>query len=804
MGEMPSPTSAGEDRPRGPSSRLTGRRPRLIYGIAAAALLVAGVALAIARSGHGRGHGSASSGPALGLAGLARLPACGAECDPIDPRYLTDMRFGRSSFWIQPWRAYLDTWPAARLRAALGINFNVKPTRAPAVARLLHDSGFTLARIGIDWDSISYRDPTRFTNEANVRAKLSALHAYGLRPLIVLDSNSVAPCPVKPVDLETVSPAPAGATTVTLSPASAAAVAPGRSGFNAGVFFPHAPRRRRPRGAAPASIPPLTPAQRLARRATRRAERRQALAAGRTPLVLHGSPGILITKVAGGGVATLSRPLPAPLPAGSHNGTTLLYAPFAAPKLPDGAPNPSFQATMRGWLSYVAAVAREARSIVGAGGYDLEIWNELTFGSEFLNAANYFPHASTAAGRKATEAVTISVIRALLYDTVAYIRNPANGIPSGVGISDGFASQTPLNGGALAPQGLTALSKHPYVNVRNFPAEYKLTTIRPIDALGAADTTSRRSFAPRFVPNYQTLLPEYTLTATSTTTLIHDLAPITTRIASAPHGRSVGPRGGQPLQKWITEYNLAPGNAAVMGPDEITPQTGAAATLGRADREHFHAKALLRSLVAMVGKGVSREYFFAAAPGALSLVGERFYAALEVHPHSYPPDELGGETLSGLRDMLARFEGPGPGGPPRQLKLLAIAQDGNHAQFKGDGTAAHPDLYDREVLAVLPFQSSPTRYVIPVYVMTSNLLTLYQPGASRGDIHRFDLPQETFRVTLGNLPETARPPAVSAFDPLSDRATTARLRSRRGDTAVFELVATDYPRLLTVDYRASS
>src|SRR5229473_8517437 len=199
MGEMPSPTSAGEDRPRGPGSRLTGRRPRLIYGIAAAALIVAGVALAISGSGHGRGHGSASAPAGAGVPGLARLPACGAECDPIDPRYLTDMRFGRSSFWIQPWRAYLDTWPAGRLGAALGINFNVKPARAAAVARLLHDSGFTLARIGINWDSISYRDPTRFTNEANIRAKLSALHAYGLRPLIVLDSNSVAPCPVKPV-----------------------------------------------------------------------------------------------------------------------------------------------------------------------------------------------------------------------------------------------------------------------------------------------------------------------------------------------------------------------------------------------------------------------------------------------------------------------------------------------------------------------------------------------------------------------------------------------------------------------------
>jgi hypothetical protein len=150
--------------------------------------------------------------------------------------------------------------------------------------------------------------------------------------------------------------------------------------------------------------------------------------------------------------------------------------------------------------------------------------------------------------------------------------------------------------------------------------------------------------------------------------------------------------------------------------------------------------------------------------------------------------------------MLSRFQGPGPGGEARQLKLLAIEQDGNHAQFSGDGTVQHPQLYDRDVLAVLPFQSSPTRFVIPVYVMTRDLLTLYEPGAAPSDTTRFDLPDETFRVTLGNLPETANPPTVDSYDPLHDRSTPARLLSREGETGVFEVSASDSPRLLTLDY----
>jgi hypothetical protein len=176
-------------------------------------------------------------------------------------------------------------------------------------------------------------------------------------------------------------------------------------------------------------------------------------------------------------------------------------------------------------------------------------------------------------------------------------------------------------------------------------------------------------------------------------------------------------------------------------------------------------------------------------------------SAADANPGVYPGGQLGGETMLGFRNMLARFRGPGPRGPARQLRLRSIVQDGNHAQFAGNGTAAHPTLYDREVLAVFPFQSSPTRFVIPVYVMTRNLATLYRPNLSPSDMTRYDLPAETFRIRLGNLPRTRRPPSVSAYDPLLNRSTPAQLVTRKGGEAVFELSVTDYPRLLTIDYR---
>ncbi len=223
-------------------------------------------------------------------------------------------------------------------------------------------------------------------------------------------------------------------------------------------------------------------------------------------------------------------------------------------------------------------------------------------------------------------------------------------------------------------------------------------------------------------------------------------------------------------------------------------------TLTPQDKAHFHAKALLRSLVAMVNKGMTREYFYAATGGELGMIDPSFFSALESHPGTYPGAALGGETMNAFKNMLAQFQGPGPGQDLRDLKLTSIAQDGEHAQFNGDGTTAHPNLYDREVLTVLPFQSSPTRFEIPVYVMTRDLLTLYKPNAPTNDPTRFDLPNETFQITLTNLPQTNTPPTITAYDPIQNKNTPAHLTNQNGDTATIEIAATDYPRILTINY----
>ncbi len=271
----------------------------------------------------------------------------GVLTDPIDSRFLTKDPFGAASFWIQPWRAYLDTWPSSTLLNSLGINFNVTQAQAEPVAQLLQESGFTLARREIPWGALSYEDPTQFRQRGQDRRD-PRRHAKP-RPAAA-DPAERQQRPAEPREdrlaLDHARTAFPGAMTVHLDPASAALVVPGKTGFDG--------------------------------------------------LTWGTGPDVLITSVNGEGLATLSRPLRSTLPAGKHaRRWCSATRPSRIPKLPNGEPNPAFEETLDGWLSYVATVNAEATKVLGAGNYDLEVWNELTFGSQFLNAEHYYQPADS-------------------------------------------------------------------------------------------------------------------------------------------------------------------------------------------------------------------------------------------------------------------------------------------------------------------------------------------------------------------------------------------------------------------------
>jgi len=872
----------------------------------------------------------------------------------VDPGQQTKLSFGDRSHWLQPWRAYMDTVPATRLRDAVGIQFNVQPQEADSTARLLAANGFRRARVEVAWSSIAYDSPTRIGDPAPLRTKLAALKARGIRPLILLNSHHGAPGPLRRWKATTVEPAARDARRLHLDATSLSQVVPGKTGLDS-----------------------LTGQFKAA--------------------------DILFTAKDTNGWVTLSKPLPKDLAAGSYAASTLKYEPFQRPRLADGSPNPDFEETVRGWLDYLGAVTAEVRSDLGSDAFDVEVWNEQSFGADFLNADNYYdppvgqtypaavhetsgltsywrlaepsgttttdsrgsndgtftgplalgqagalagdnnsairfdggyvsvPDASSLdladrlsleawvrrganganhvivgkgnqsyvlwitgdrltlrkgsvaniaqstttltadkrwhhvaatkdgsavhlyidgvdvtgtvtnqaladntgtlqigasgggntfrglidevslysaplsaatvkahydAGRLDPVATRGSADKDILARSVSFLRDPAHGVPQ-VGIGNGFASQRPWDAGSTSPVGLTAIDKHPYLysGMRRFPPAVVDET-RPLDAQGDVDGTQNGlgDWSERFTPTYDSFHPEYYLWGTHKVqrysgfpiqmdNLIRDLSPITTSINGVAHGRSTRPAGGAAPGMWVTEMNIDP--------------AGAPSSFGLtlSDRLHFQAKTTLRTLVSFVNKGVSALDFYAVKDGNFALVSQSFFDTLG-SGGTYPGDGAGGEVMDSVRRLIGGFAGAASISTPRQVSLLEIGDYAGRKQFETDGTADHPPLYNRDVLAFLPFQVTSNRFVIPVYVMTPNLAKIYKTGAPSSDRTRYDMPPETYRLTIGNVRGTGA--KVSATDPLTGATVSVNVISRGSDRIVVELPITDSPRLLTI------
>ena len=639
---------------------------------------------------------------------LAKPASAGTLETPIDPRQQTALEFGDRSHWLQPWRAYLDTVPAEELRDAVGINFNVEPQHAYATARLLSESGFRRARIEIGWDSIDFNNRGRLWNDASVTTRLSALRQYGIRPLILLNSHHGIPAPLRSFTARTVASASQGATTIRVDTATAQAIVPGRTGLDAADEFK--------------------------------------------------SAAILFTGVQEDGTVTLSKPLPGPLAAGNHPASVLAYRPFERPRLADGKANPAFEQTLAGWLSYVDVVTRRTREILGGTEFDVEVWNELGFGSDFLDASAYYqPSPSFGAGD--TE-------REILERTVSFIRSPSRGL-EGVGIGDGFANQRPWEAGSTSPVGLTAIDKHPYQGMMRMPRAAHSGS-RPLDANGNLNGIAVGSDSwHEDVPAYNAFFPEHYLSALQTEHLVRDISPITTNLYGTSHGRQTHPSGAPPPEVWVTETGS---NFSGLG-------------LSDAVAANLRAKATLRATTAFINKGVRALYFYAARGEALDMIAPAFFDEVDRRGGGYPGAASAGPTMAAMARMMAQFESQEPLQARRELSLARVADDHDQHQFGGGGTPGRPPLYNRDVLAFLPFQVADNRFVSSVYVMTRDVSV--------------ELPPAPYRLTVANL--SGEDVEASAYDPLTDEHVPVRVLSRSEDRAVIEMPVSDSPRMLVLE-----
>ncbi len=150
-----------------------------------------------------------------------------------EDRTQAEIPFGRRSFYLTPWRAYMDTWPASRLLESSGVNFNVDAREADATAQMMAEAGIRSARVEIGWGSFRYDDPSKLPDDTvkRVTTILSALKKWNIRPLILLNANSGGPCPMLNRRAHIVAGAQAGSKTITLTPADLESVVPGYTGL---------------------------------------------------------------------------------------------------------------------------------------------------------------------------------------------------------------------------------------------------------------------------------------------------------------------------------------------------------------------------------------------------------------------------------------------------------------------------------------------------------------------------------------------------------------------------------------------
>ncbi len=634
-----------------------------------------------------------------------------------DPTYATSMTFGRTSHYIQPWRGYLETMPASQFINGVGVGLNIHiddGEDADLIVQHLARNGVKLSRIEIGWGSVNW-DETAI-NSDGAGELVRACSKWHVRPVILLNAHHGGPCPIRYFERVVTVAAPVGSRTVTLDDVSGLVI--GRSGFS--------------------------------------------------QLTDYWAAEVLVTGI-NGNTVTLSKPLPKAFTAGQRVPmATLKYAPFSPVGTPLG------QETLAGWQRYVRLVARFVRDnqtkAGGMTGFDMESWNEGSFGSAFLDLNHYYSPPLVTYPEGNGEINMLDIVNATAQTAEA---DPP--LFAGVEFGDGFTNTTPWHGAGNLPARFTAINKHPYSGVDEMPKSDR-GGVR-IDAQGHEDKSG-------WIPTYTSNFPEYFASGILTEHMIRDMGPFNEEVYGAwKHGRYY--RGAaDPVGVWCTEANKAPNE---MG---ITDRNAAL---------NLKARGTARFLCFYLNKGVSKFIFYAAAPNdkslgdtELGLVQSNFLDYAKTHT-TYPQDDASytSPVLLVTRRLVAQFskglDSTLTLQTTRKLTVDSLTDTHDHTQFTGDGTPTHPNLYNRDVFAFLPFQVNKTKFVIPYYVMTRDM--------------RRALPPENYTVDIGGL--KGKRAKVSAYDPLTDATVPLRIVERGDAHLKVQLSAIDSPRLLIVDEKAT-
>jgi len=624
---------------------------------------------------------------AILVAVLASAAAAGGQELPVRPYAdpnLLDVPWPKHSHYKQPWRAFLQTRSARGFLRGVGVAYNASGKDELAL-RLLAETGFRALRLEIGWGHLNW-DETGFGGPKRLHTVLSACKQYGIRPTLLLNAHQGVPCPCRFFHKTLAADAPQGGRSVMLT--DTAGLVAGRSGLS--------------------------------------------------NLTTYWAAEALITRIdPNTGRCELSKPLPKALGKGSRVPmATLKYSPL----YPVG--HAEFDRTADGWCRY-ALKACELAARAGLDEWDVEIWNELTFGTKFLRINNYHrPPVAPPAGRRAPDFLRKGgTCWELARRTIRAVKAAHPKVRCIWGFSNTTFFHCPVS---KLPPGTDGQSYHPYgTGTRSLPSREQHAD-RPELCL------------ERFVPTVDIRMPEgWAQTFVQTESLMRLIH---------PGVRGTAPPGTRRFHHYITEHGTVPTEAGVVGEDAAW---------------RYKTKCALRSFCLWLHKGIDVMHYFCAwskGPEGMGLLPP----TLRDLPDDARFDEVATPPMRAVRNLTHAFAGARPLGRPRPVTVDVVAL-GKPVKVLALGPN-HPPLWQRELLAFLPFAVTDDTYVAAVYVMT------YDATA--------DMPPRRFRLTLRAPRATLS--RCRLYDPVTGSAIPVTTRSLRSGACEVELPVVDYPRLLTI------
>jgi len=623
---------------------------------------------------------------AKGAEGLDVLPV-----EPyVDPGQL-DVSWPRHSHVKQPWRGFLETKPAVELLDGIGICYHHHGGKLEVQLGLLAKAGIRCIR----WEQpFGSYDPDRRNlserAEERYREVLRVCEKLGITPIVLLNAHHGVPCKMKSFDRRVMADAPKGTTELVLD-----------------------------------SVDELRPVH-----------------CGTNGLTQYWAGEVLFTEVdKKRKVVKLSKPLPKAFKKGERIQCVDL---FYLPLHPVGTRE--FEHTAGGWVDYARTICRIAQD--EGVQIEIEIWNELSFGSNFFGGRginSYWPghvefkkdflqpggHAWEVANR-----------------TVKMVKKEFSGVRVIWGFSNTTFFHCPIE---QLPPGIDGQSYHPYgTGWRDLP-EREQAPKQPWRCLEG------------HCPEYQVIMAEgWAHTFIQCESLMHLLRP--------DKRLTVKPRDTKHFHHYITEHGIVPAEAGIKG---------------EAESLRLKEKFLVRSILFWLNKGLTRITIFQAGPEkhdhgmGISLSKAR---QLEELPPDEELDEWLSPALRSLRRAVKVFDGAVPIVEPRQFDI-EVTKFGRERKVFEMPDDKRP-LYFRDLFTILPFQVTQRKFVFVCYVMSRTYAVE-------------DLQDVTYRLTI--RPIDGENCEATYYDPLADRAVGSHIHSRSNRSLTIDLPAIDTPRFLIID-----